>query len=49
MFLNNVDAKIASKALAARVNHVIQNLVNYDQIAYVNDRFIEEFVRLMIY
>ena len=43
----NVDTKIASKALALRMKKFIPNLINYDQIAYVKNRFIEESIRLI--
>ena len=42
--LINVDAKIASKAIALRIKKVIGNLVHCDQIAYVCKRNIGELV-----
>ena len=45
--LMNVDTKIASKALALRMKKVIPNIMNYDQTAYVKNRFIGESVRLI--
>ena len=45
--LINVDAKIASKAIALRIKKVIGNLVHYDQTAYVCKRNIGESVRLI--
>ena len=45
--LINVDAKIASKAIALRIKTVIGNLVNCDQTAYVCKRNIGESVRLI--
>ena len=45
--LMNVDTKIASKALALRMKKVIPNIINYDQTAYVKNRFIGESVRLI--
>ena len=45
--LMNVDKKIASKVLALRVKKVILNLINYDQTAYVKDRFIGESIRII--
>ena len=38
--LMNVDVKIASKALSFRLKKVISNLINYDQTAYIQGRFI---------
>ena len=43
----NVDAKIASKALAMRVKRIIYKLVYIDQTAYIKGRFIGESVRLI--
>ena len=40
--LINVDAKIASKALALRVRNVIHELVHSDQTAYVKTHYIGE-------
>ena len=45
--LINVDAKIASKAIALRIKKVIVNLVHCDQTAYVCKRNIGESVRLI--
>ena len=45
--LMNVDAKIASKALAMRVEKIIYKLVYIDQTAYIKGRFIGESVRLI--
>ena len=45
--LINVDIKIASKALAARMKTVIHSLISYDQTAYVKGRYIGESVRLI--
>ena len=45
--LMNVDAKIASKALAMRFKKIIRKLVYTDQTAYVQGRFIGESVRLI--
>ena len=45
--LINVDIKIASKALAARMKTVIHSLISYDQMAYVKGRYIGESVRLI--
>ena len=45
--LINVDAKIASKALAFRIRKVITNLIHSDQTAYVKGRYIRESVCLI--
>ena len=45
--LMNVDAKIASKALAMRVNETIYKLVYTDQTAYVKGHFVGESVKLI--
>ena len=45
--LINVDAKIASKAIALRIKKVIGKLVHWDQTAYVGNRNIRESVRLI--
>ena len=45
--LINVDIKIASKALAARMKAVIHSLISYDQTAYVKGRYIDESVHLI--
>ena len=43
--LINVDCKIASKALASRLKKVIQQIIHYDQTAYVQGKDIGESVR----
>ena len=43
----NVDAKIISKVLAARLEKIISFLVTSDQTAYIPGRFIGESVRLI--
>ena len=43
----NVDAKIASKAIALRIKKVIGKLVHCDQTAYVGNRNIGKSVRLI--
>ena len=43
----NVDAKIASKAIAMRIKKVIAKLVHCDQTAYVNNWYIGESNRLI--
>ena len=45
--LINVDAKIASKALALRVRNVIHELVRSDQTAYVKTGYIGESIRIV--
>ena len=45
--LINIDSKIASKALPARMKQVIHSLISYDQTAYVKGRYIGESVRLI--
>ena len=45
--LINVDAKIASKALALRIRKVLVSLISSDQTAYVKGRYIGESVRLL--
>ena len=46
ILLMNVDTKIAWKALALRMKKVVLNIINYDQTAYVKNRFIGGSVRL---
>ena len=38
--LINIDAKIASKVLALRMQKVLASITNYDQTAYVRGRYI---------
>ena len=45
--LINVDAKIASKVLALRMQKVLASITNYDQTAYVRGRYIGELIRLV--
>ena len=45
--LINIDTKIASKALAARMENVLTSIVHCNQTAYVKDRYIGESVRLI--
>ena len=45
--LINVDAKIASKVLALRMQKVLASIINYDQTAYVRGRYIGESIRLV--
>ena len=43
--LINVDAKIISKAIAARIKKVLPSIIHHNQTGYVNDRYIGETVR----
>ena len=43
----NVDMKLISKVLASRLKSVISSIVNENQVAYVNNRFISESGRLI--
>ena len=43
----NIDANIASKAIATRMKNVVSNIVKYDQTAYVKGRYIGESIRLI--
>ena len=45
--LINVDTKIASKALAARMENVLTSIVHCNQTAYVKDRYTGESIRLI--
>ena len=45
--LINVDTKIASKALAARMENVLTSIFHCNQKAYVKDRYIGESIRLI--
>ena len=45
--LINVDAKIASKILALRMQKVLASIINYVQTAYVKGRYIGELIRLV--
>ena len=45
--LINVDTKIASKALAARMENFLTSIVHCNQTAYVKDRYIDESIRLI--
>ena len=46
--LTNVDAKIASKVIAARIIPVLTDIIASTQTGYVKGRFIGEAVRLII-
>ena len=41
------DYKILAKALATRLQKVISDLVNYDQVGYIKGRYIGENVRII--
>ena len=43
--LINVDAKIISKVIAARVKDVLPNIIHHNQTGYVKDRYLGETVR----
>ena len=43
----NVDAKIASKAIATWMKNVISSIIKSDQTAYVAGRYIGESIRLI--
>ena len=45
--LINIDTKIASKALAARMENVLTSIVHCNQTSYVKDRYIGESIRLI--
>ena len=43
--LINVDTKIMSKVIAARIKKVLPSIIHYNQTGYVKDRFIGEAIR----
>ena len=45
IFLVNVDTKIMTKAIAARIKNVLPDIIHCDQTGYVKDRFIGETIR----
>ena len=45
--LLNVDYKIASKAIAARLKEVLPSVIHMDQVGYVQNRNINENIRLL--
>ena len=45
--LMNVDTKIASKVIALRMKKVLPNIINYDETAYVKNRYIGESIRMI--
>ena len=46
--LLNVDAKIMSKVIAARIKDVLPNIIHNNQTGYVKDRYIGETVRSLL-
>jgi len=45
--LINVDAKLFSKLLSIRLRKIVNKLIKEEQVAYVNDRFIGDGIRLI--
>ena len=43
----NFDTKIASKVIALRMKMVLSSIINYDQTAYVENRYSGESIRVM--
>ena len=43
----NVDTKISSKVIALGMKKVLPNIINYDQTAYVKNRYIGESIRMI--
>ena len=43
--LVNVDTKIMSKVIAARIKKVLPSIIHYNQTGYLKDRFIGEAIR----
>ena len=43
----NTDTKIASKVIALRMKKVLPNIINYDQTAYVKNRYIGKSIRVI--
>ena len=43
--LINVDAKIMSKMIAARIKNVLPNIIHHNQTGFIKDRYIGETVR----
>ena len=46
-WLMNVDTKISSKVIALGMKKVLPNIINYDQTAYVKNRYIGESIRVI--
>ena len=38
----NIDTKLISKVIANRLKKILNNLINEDQIAYLNNRFVRD-------
>ena len=47
IYLLNIDTKLISKEIAIRLKKVLNNLISENQIAYLNDKFINEGGRLI--
>ena len=45
--LMNIDTKIASKVMALGMKKVLPNIINYDQTAYVKNRYIGKLIRVI--
>ena len=45
--LLNTDYKILSKLLAMRLQKVIPNIINSDQVGYIKNRYIGENIRIL--
>ena len=48
LLILNVDAKIVSKVVAARIKDVLPNIIHSNQTGYVKDRYIAETVRSLL-
>ena len=48
IYLVNVDTKISSKVIAARLKKVLPSIILYNQTGYVKDRFIGEAIRSIL-
>ena len=48
VILLNVDCKIATKAIARRIEPLLPNLVHTDQTGFIKGRYIGENIRLII-
>ena len=48
IYLVNVDTKITSKVIAARLKKVLPSIIHYNQTGYVKDRFIGEAIRSIL-
>ena len=43
----NVDVKIASKVIELRMKTVLPSIINYDQTAYVKNRYIGKLIKVI--